>query len=236
MSSNQMILDDPYQYPPGSSRAPVQGGPYQSASEYSSRAATAPNVLYSSGSGQLPRTAFAPAQSGYPVTTLGGQYSDAGYIAMPAGDYPMSGTSNQPQSYMQPGYGYSGPPPSVSSGRGNPRDDPYMYYDPATGQPVSGSSAGVYPTTSSTPREPRIVPGYDPRSQPGYDPRSSPGYDSRTQASSGYDSRTQPGYDSRAQPGYDPRTDPRYEDPRSVRAPESSGRPRPRDEDRRRHR
>ena len=234
MNPNQMMLDDPYQYQPASSRAPLQGGPYSSASEYSSRTATASNVLYSSGPGYSSRTGFAPAQPGYPDTTMGGPFNDADYIPVPAGDYPIPGGNHQPQSYMQPGYGYSGPPPSVSSGRGNPKDSSYMYYDQATGQPLSASGAGGYPSASSTAREPRTMPGYDPRSQPGYDPRSSPGYDPRTQP--GYDSRTQPGYDPRAQPGYDPRTDPRYEDPRPVRAPESSGRQRPRDDERRRHR
>lgn len=240
MNPNQMILDDPYQYQPSSSRAPLPGGSYSTASDYSSRTATAPsNVLYSSGPGYSSRPGFAPVQPGYPMTTTGGAYNDADYIPVPTGDYPMLGGSHQPQSYMQPGYGgYSGPPPSVSSGRGNMKDDYNMYYEQATGQPLSASSAGVYPSMSSTAREPRTMPGYDPRSdprsQPGYDARSSPSYDPRTQP--GYDSRTQPGYDPRAQPGYDPRTDPRYEDPRSVRAPESSGRPRQRDEERRRHR
>ena len=236
MNPNQMIVDTepPYPYQSSSSRAPLQGGLYSSSSEYVSRTATAPNVLYSSGPAYPSRTGYAPAQPGYPATTMGGAYNDPEYIPMPTGEYQVPGGTHQPQSYMQPGYGYPGPPASVSSGRGAPKDDPYLYYDQVTGQPLSATSAGGYSSASSTAREPRTMPGYDPRSQPGYDPRSSPGY---SQPVSGYDTRTQPGYDPRAQPGYDPRTDARYEDPRSVRTSESSsGRQRPRDDERRRHR
>ncbi|SLM34820.1 hypothetical protein LPUS_03772 [Lasallia pustulata] len=206
MSPNPMSMDDsPYPYQSSSSRAPMQGGPYSSASDYPSRIAPASNTLYSSGPG-YPKLGFAPVQPGYPVTTMGGAYNDTDYIPVAAGDYPVSGGSHQAQSsYMQSAYGYAGPPPGVSSGRGNPQDESYMYYDPATGLPLSASNAGGYASASSAAREPRTIPGYDPRSQPGYDPRSSPGYDPRTQP--GYDSRTQPGYDPRAQPGYDPRPD-----------------------------